>query len=83
MGAMVLAVRSHDTVDSFLAAAATFLARREAEHNLLFGICSAIRTTPGLFADDAPRFLTVTDASGEVVAATLRPAAQSGDFPGR
>ncbi len=69
---MVLAVRSHDTVDSFLAAAGAFLGRREAEHNLLFGICSAIRATPDLFSGAPPRFLTVTDAAGEVVAATLR-----------
>jgi GNAT superfamily N-acetyltransferase len=69
---MALSVRRHATVDVFLADAQDFLLRREAEHNLLFGICSAIRTTPQLFAEDPPRFHTVVDGSGTCVAATLR-----------
>ena len=69
---MELTARHHATVDAFLATAGDFLARREAEHNLLFGICTAVRTTPELFADDPPTFLTVTDAGGRVVAASLR-----------
>ena len=69
---MPYAVEHHASADAFLAAAGSFLVRREAEHNLLFGICSAVRTSPELFAEHAPRFLTVTDAAGEVVAASLR-----------
>jgi hypothetical protein len=69
---MALSVRRHATVDDFLADAEEFLLRREAEHNLLFGICTAIRATPELFAEDVPRFHTVVDGSGTVVAATLR-----------
>lgn len=69
---MALRVRRLATVDDFLADAEAFLLQREAEHNLLFGICSGIRTTPELFAEDPPRFHTVVDGSGSVVAATLR-----------
>ncbi len=72
MGVMPLTVHHHATVDEFLAAAGAFLEEREAENNLLFGISTAIRVTPELFADDPPRFATVTDAEGIVVAASLR-----------
>src|SRR5687767_6361239 len=72
IGAMPPRVHHHATVDEFLAAAGAFLEEREAENNLLFGISSAIRVTPELFADDPPRFATVTDAEGIVAAATLR-----------
>lgn len=65
-------VHHHATVDEFMAAAGAFLEAREAEHNLLFGISSAIRVTPEVFAEDPPRFATVTDAAGRIVAATLR-----------
>ena len=69
---MSLTVRGHATVDQFLADAGDFLEAREAENNLLFGISSAIRATPEIFAEDPPRFASVTDARGRVVAATLR-----------
>ncbi|MEA2652502.1 MAG: hypothetical protein QOI85_2223 [Chloroflexota bacterium] len=69
---MSLTVREHASVDEFLAAAGPFLGAREAENNLLFGIASAIRATPEVFADEPPRFATVTDAGGRVVGATLR-----------
>ena len=69
---MSLTVREHASVDEFLAAAGSFLGAREAENNLLFGIASAIRATPEVFADEPPRFATVTDAAGYLVAATLR-----------
>ena len=65
-------VRDHATVDEFLAAAGNFLVAREAENNLLLGISSAIRATPEIFADDPPRFATVTDAAGKIIAATMR-----------
>jgi len=69
---MSLTVRRHPTVEEFLAAAGTFLEAREAEHNLIFGISSAIRVSPELFVADPPRFATVTNAGGRIVAATLR-----------
>ena len=69
---MSLTVRPHGSVDEFLAAAGGFLEAREAEHNLLFGISSAIRATPELFAEAPPQFHTVADGGGRVIAATLR-----------
>jgi predicted GNAT family acetyltransferase len=67
---MQLAVRRLD-VDAFLATAGEFLARHEAEHNLLFGISSWVRANPVVLAEP-PAFHVVTDAAGAVVAATLR-----------
>jgi predicted GNAT family acetyltransferase len=69
---MALTVHRPTTVDEFLGLAGDFLIAQEAEHNLLFGICTAIQTSPELFADEPPRFLVVTDADGRVVAASLR-----------
>jgi len=65
-------VQRHTSVHEFLAVAGAFLAEREAENNLLFGISSAILITPEVFAEDTPRFATVADDSGRIVAATLR-----------
>jgi len=65
-------VQRHTSVHEFLAVAGAFLAEREAENNLLFGISSSVRDTPDLFAEDPPRFATVADDSGRIVAATLR-----------
>ena len=62
----------HESVDEFLAVAGAFLEAREAENNLLFGISSAVRSSPELFAEDAPSFATVADDAGRTVAATLR-----------
>lgn len=61
-----------DRASDFLAAAGAFLEAREAEHNLIFGICSGIRANPQLFAEDPPHFAVVTNHVGAVVAATLR-----------
>ena len=69
---MGLRVQRPGTLDDFETAASAFLAEREAEHNLLLGICTAIRTTPEVFADDPPRFATVHDASGRIALASLR-----------
>ena len=69
---MALTVRRPASVDGFLELSGDFLSAREAEHNLLFGICSAIRTTPELFANDPPRFAVVANDVGEVVLASLR-----------
>jgi predicted GNAT family acetyltransferase len=64
-------VHRHDEVADFLAAAGTFLESREAEHNLILGLCTNIARHPDLFADRPPRFLTVTD-DGTFVAASIR-----------
>ena len=68
---MRLTVSRPPTVDEFLEAAGDFLAKREAEHNLLFGICSTIQRSPALF-EEAPRFAVVTDGRGSVRAAALQ-----------
>ncbi len=69
---MTLQVHRYNSVDEFLAAAGDFLVAREAEHNLMLGICSTIRADPARYAEDSPTFATVTDAAGRVMAASLR-----------
>jgi uncharacterized protein len=69
---MALVLHRPTDVDGFMALAGDFLAGREAEHNLIFGIVSQIRTVPELFATEPPRYAVVTDAGGRVVAASLR-----------
>jgi GNAT superfamily N-acetyltransferase len=69
---MEYAAREHASVDEFLSAAGSFLESREAENNLLFGICSNIRAAPHLFVDELPTFASVTDRTERVVAASLR-----------
>jgi uncharacterized protein len=69
-GAVALAFHRYDDVEAFLAATGGFLGAREAEHNLLLGITSQIRSFPDLF-EERPRFAAVTDDGG-VVAASLR-----------
>ena len=62
-------VQRHDTVADFVAAAGEFLEAREAEHNLILGLCTNITRHPEFFADHPPpRFKTVSDG-GTVVAA--------------
>ena len=68
---MALTVHAFDDVDTFLAATGDFLAAREAEHNLIFGISSWVRDHPELVTE-APTFHAVNDASGGVVLASLR-----------
>ena len=64
-------LRRFADVDGFLAAAGGFLGAREAEHNLIFGICSQIRDHPGAFGDRPPYLAAVTSRD-RVVAAALR-----------
>lgn len=68
---MTLTLTRYRTPDEFLAAAGTFLAAREAEHNLIFGICSAIRASPEP-PREAPSFAVVTDDAGAVLGAAMR-----------
>ncbi len=59
-------------VDTFLERAGAFLEAREAEHNLLLGICSFLATRPAEEDEDPARFAVVVDDYGAVVAATLQ-----------
>ncbi len=47
-------------VEDFLAAAGDFLVAREAEHNLLLGVCQQVRDTPDAFTA-APYFATISE----------------------
>jgi predicted GNAT family acetyltransferase len=60
----------HADAEAFLDRAGPFLAAREAEHNLIFGICSALIADPGLSAGP-PYFATVA-ADGSIVAAMIQ-----------
>lgn len=69
----MLTVKRHANVDAFLADAGRFLGEREAEHNLLLGICTNLQRHAEAFADrPLPVFLTVIDGAGGVVGASLR-----------
>ncbi len=62
-------IRHFADVDAFLAAAGPFLAAREAEHNLIFGICSSLRETPERYGEP---YLAVVDRDETVVAAAIQ-----------
>ncbi len=72
MARMPFRVRNLDSVPAFLAVAGEFLAEHEAENNLLFGICSSIESSPGMYSDEPPRFVAVVDDRETVRAASLR-----------
>ncbi len=63
-------LRRFDEVDDFLAGAGDFLAAREAEHNLIFGICSTLRDSPEAYT--APPYLAVVTDGDRVVAASIQ-----------
>ena len=54
---------------AFLEAAGPFLAEREAEHNLIFGICANLAADPGF--PDAPPYLATVSRDDRVVAAAV------------
>jgi uncharacterized protein len=62
---------THDSVDSFLAAAASLLLADEARHNLILGICSILTNAPATY----PRFhlWTVDDHGRSIGAAVMTP----------
>lgn len=66
-------VRRYPDVEAFLAAAGDFLAAREAEHNLLFGICSSLRETPEVYTGPAYLAAVLDDADRIVGAAIQTP----------
>jgi len=57
-------------VDEFLAAAGEFLGAREAEHNLILGVCSNLRETPETFS--GPPYLAMVTVRDRVVAVALQ-----------
>jgi len=65
-------LRRHVDVDDFLAVAGDFLVAREAEHNLLLGVCQNVRDTPEAFSAP-PYFATVTDGDRIVAVALQTP----------
>lgn len=62
-------VERFGTAAKLLDAAGPFLGEREAEHNLIFGICANLAADPGSSA--APPYLAVVRHSGRVTAAAL------------
>jgi predicted GNAT family acetyltransferase len=67
MGPEELRVERFATAQAFLDAAGDFLAEREAEHNLIFGICANLRADPGF--PTAPPYLAGVFDDGHVIAA--------------
>ncbi len=59
-------------VEDFLAAAGDFLVAREAEHNLLLGVCQTVRDTPDAYTAP-PYFATVSDGDRVVAVAIQTP----------
>ena len=72
LGAMI-EVRRPPDVETFLAEAGPFLAEREAEHNLLLGICSSLVRDPRTFGE-VPPYLAIIQDGGRIVGAAIRTA---------
>ena len=66
-----LGVERHATAPAFLDAAGDFLVGREAEHNLIFGICATLTADPGYSSE--PYLATISKAGGVVGAAVMTP----------
>jgi hypothetical protein len=66
-------VERHPDVDAFVAAAGAFLQEREAEHNLLLGICSNIRSGNRPAAAGPLDFFVVRAAGAPVLVAIRTP----------
>jgi predicted GNAT family acetyltransferase len=66
---MAVELRWFALVDEFLAVAGAYLEAREAEHNLIFGVCSTLRRHPELYG--RPWFIAVLDGE-RVVGAAMR-----------
>lgn len=67
----MIRVHRQPDVHAFLAEAGSFLAEREAEHNLLLGICSSLVRDPQPFGAGPPYLATIAD-DGLIVGAALR-----------
>jgi uncharacterized protein len=64
-------VERHQDANSFLSQAGAFLGAREAEHNLILGLSSRLRTDPRLYGED-PYFAVALEDGERVVAVTMR-----------
>jgi predicted GNAT family acetyltransferase len=65
-------LRRFDGVEEFLDVAGPFLVEREAEHNLILGVCSNLRETPEAFSA-SPYLAAVLDGHRVVMAALQTP----------
>lgn len=63
-------VQRFDDVHAFLARAGDWLVVREAEHNLILGICSSLADDPSY--SDGPPLLATVERDGAIVAAVVR-----------
>ena len=63
-------LRRFSDVDAYLAEAGSFLEEREAEHNLILGICSRLRGNPRRYVDDP--YFSVVRSGDRVVATAIR-----------
>jgi uncharacterized protein len=63
-------LRRFGSVEVFLGVAEEFLVAREAEHNLILGVCNTLATAPGVYKE-APYLAAVVDG-GRVVAAAIQ-----------
>jgi predicted GNAT family acetyltransferase len=63
-------LRRFGAVEGFLAVAEEFLVAREAEHNLILGICNTLATLPGLYKQ--PPYLAAVLDGGRVVAVSTQ-----------
>ena len=68
---MSVEVQRFDDAQTFLDEAGPYLAEREAEHNLIFGIASTIVVDPDRYATRATPYLAVVRREDEVVAAAV------------
>ena len=66
-----MTVVRHGAAAAFLDAAGDFLVAREAEHNLIFGVCATLAADPGYTSD--PYLATVSTAGRVVGAAIMTP----------
>ena len=57
-------------VEDFLAAAGDFLVAREAEHNLLLGVCQTLRDTPDAYS--APPYFAMVSDGDRILAVVLQ-----------
>ena len=60
----------HDRVDDFLTDAGAWLEAREAEHNLILGICSTIRVDPAVYP--RPAYLAIVTDGPRIVTTAIR-----------
>ncbi len=63
-------LRRFNSGEDFLAEAGDFLVAREAEHNLIFGVCASLRDMPEQYT--APAYLGVVSDDDRVVAAAIQ-----------